>query len=90
MAQLIVMPCKWSFALSTESEGSSPKGCAGAIHKVNKRMLNNAKQNFSHENQIALSFVIFLSYNDIVTKFFRLSTKLLISSFKHNLPILSQ
>lgn len=84
------MPCKWSFALSTESEESSPKGCAGAIHKANKRMLNNAKQNFSHENQIAVSFVIFPSYNDIVTKFFRLSTKLIISSLKPNLHILSQ
>lgn len=81
MAQLIGMPCKWSFALSKESEESSPKGCAGAKHKVNNRMLNIAKQHFffKDENEIAVSFAIFLSYNDMVTKIFRLSTKLFIS-----------
>lgn len=63
--------------MSKESEESSPKGCAGAKHKVNNRMLNIAKQRFFflNENEIA----IYLSYNDIVTKIFRLSTKLLIS-----------
>lgn len=81
MAQLIGMPCKWSFALSKESEESSPKGCAGAKRKVKNRMLNIAKQQFffKNENEIAVSFAIFLSYNDMVTKIFRLSTKLLIS-----------
>lgn len=81
MAQLIGMPCKWSFALSKESEESSPKGCAGAKRKVKNRMLNIAKQQFffKNENEIAVSFAIYLSYNDMVTKIFRLSTKLLIS-----------
>lgn len=81
MAQLIGMPCKWSFALSKESEESSPKGCAGAKRKVKNRMLNIAKQHlfFKNENEIAVSFAIYLSYNDMVTKIFRLSTKLLIS-----------
>lgn len=67
--------------MSKESEESSPKGCAGAKHKVNNRMLNIAKQHFFflNENEIAVSFAIYLSYNDIVTKIFRLSTKLLIS-----------
>lgn len=67
--------------MSKESEESSPKGCAGAKHKVNNRMLNIAKQHFffKDENEIAVSFAIYLSYNDIVTKIFRLSTKLLIS-----------
>lgn len=67
--------------MSKESEESSPKGCAGAKHKVNNRMLNIAKQRvfFKNENEIAVSFAIYLSYNDIVTKIFRLSTKLLIS-----------
>lgn len=67
--------------MSKESEESSPKGCAGAKHKVNNRMLNIAKQRvfFKNENEIAVSFAIYLSYNDIVTKIFRLSTKLFIS-----------
>lgn len=66
--------------MSKESEESSPKGCAGAKHKVNNRMLNIAKQHFlKNENEIAVSFAIYLSYNDMVTKIFRLSTKLLIS-----------
>lgn len=67
--------------MSKESEESSPKGCAGAKHKVNNRMLNIAKQRvfFKNENEIAVSFAIYLSYNDMVTKIFRLSTKLLIS-----------
>lgn len=66
--------------MSKESEESSPKGCAGAKHKVNNRMLNIAKRHFfKNENEIAVSFAIYLSYNDMVTKIFRLSTKLLIS-----------
>lgn len=67
--------------MSKESEESSPKGCAGAKHKVNNRMLNIAKQHFFilNKNEIAVSFAIFLSYNDMVTKIFRLSTKLFIS-----------
>lgn len=66
--------------MSKESEESSPKGCAGAKHKVNNRMLNIAKQHFfKNENEIAVSFAIYLSYNDMVTKIFRLSTKLFIS-----------
>lgn len=67
--------------MSKESEESSPKGCAGAKHKVNNRMLNIAKQHFFflNENEIAVSFAIILSYNDMVTKIFRLSTKLFIS-----------
>lgn len=67
--------------MSKESEESSPKGCAGAKHKVNNRMLNIAKQHFFilNKNEIAVSFAIVLSYNDMVTKIFRLSTKLLIS-----------
>lgn len=85
------MPCKWSFALSKESEESSPKGCAGAKHKVKNRMLNIAKQHFfKNENEIAVSFAIYLSYNDIVTKIFRLSTKLFTSELKPNLPFLLQ
>lgn len=76
--------------MSKESEESSPKGCAGAKHKVNNRMLNIAKQRvfFKNENEIAVSFAIYLSYNDIVTKIFRLSTKLLTSELKPNLPFL--
>lgn len=67
--------------MSKESEESSPKGCAGAKHKVNNRMLNIAKQHFffKNENEIAVAFAIYLSYNDMVTKIFRLSTKLFIS-----------
>lgn len=67
--------------MSKESEESSPKGCAGAKRKVKNRMLNIAKQHFffKNENEIAVSFAIYLSYNDMVTKIFRLSTKLLIS-----------
>lgn len=78
--------------MSKESEESSPKGCAGAKHKVNNRMLNIAKQHFffKDENEIAVSFAIYLSYNDIVTKILRLSTKLLISYLKPNLSILLQ
>lgn len=77
--------------MSKESEESSPKGCAGAKHKVNNRMLNIAKQHFfKNENEIAVSFAIYLSYNDIVTKIFRLSTKLFTSELKPNLPFLLQ
>lgn len=78
--------------MSKESEESSPKGCAGAKHKVKNRMLNIAKQHFflKNENEIAVSFAIYLSYNDIVTKILRLSTKLLISYLKPNLSILLQ
>lgn len=74
--------------MSKESEESSPKGCAGAKHKVNNRMLNIAKQHFKKKNEIAVSIAIFLSYNDMVTKIFRLSTKLLTSELKPNLPFL--
>lgn len=78
--------------MSKESEESSPKGCAGAKHKVNNRMLNSEKKHFIfiNENEIAVSFAIFLSYNDIVTKIFRLSTKLLTSELKPNLTFLLQ
>lgn len=76
--------------MSKESEESSPKGCAGAKRKVKNRMLNIAKQQFffKNENEIAVSFAIYLSYNDMVTKIFRLSTKLLTSELKPNLPFL--
>lgn len=76
--------------MSKESEESSPKGCAGAKQKVKNRMLNICKTAFflKNENEIAVSFAIFFSYNDMVTKIFRLSTKLLTSELKPNLPFL--